>query len=139
MEDRDRIAQYPRFTQYHLRFLETFTDLPYAIILEMVRFLKIKNYKLQFLLPVCEIWNWESENNFFLILFTISFDSNSGSNSSKMCQRTGIAFLRNRNRATSKSFHLSVRSTEIKFRPFVPQVNRIVNHLALIYNSIDLW
>ena len=36
------------------------------------QFLKIRNCELRFLLPVCEVRNWESENDSFSIPFTIS-------------------------------------------------------------------
>ena len=47
--------------------------------LEMGRFLKIRNCKWQFLLYVCDMRNWESENHSFSISFTIPLP--------QMCQK----------------------------------------------------
>ena len=50
-----------------------------TIILEVGRFLKIRNSELGFLLPVQEMRNSESENDSFFDSFPIPFDYDSGS------------------------------------------------------------
>ena len=53
-------------------------------LLEVGRFLKIRNCELGFLLPLSQIRNCESENDSFFDSFPIPLDYDSGSNSIKI-------------------------------------------------------
>ena len=55
-----------------------------AFLLEVGRFLKIRNCELGFLLPLSQMRNCESENDSFFDSFPIPLDYDSGSNSIKI-------------------------------------------------------
>ena len=68
-------------------------------LLEVDRFLKTRNRKSRFLLPVCEMRNWESENNTFLIPY-IPVPVPIPPKCAKMAKESELRFFRNWNRPT---------------------------------------
>ena len=73
---------------------------------------QFRNCELWFLLPVCEMRIWNQKTILFRFFYDFfDSDSDSGSNSCKIPQGTGIGILKNRNRANS-SLGTDIRVTK---------------------------